>query len=287
MKNSSSRQANKNDWERLTTDGIFLVIVVLTILFAIFAGCTDASSFDGAIEVFQSKLKRPFSVLTVGMSIAAFYVLIYRSYQASTQIHLAQTQFNSLLQQNSFKNFIDHRSEFDKNLNSVKENLNHTMIAWRSNDSIYRQVFHLNSFKYVSLSATTLDESPHSNLAQTVIYWNNFVIEWNKFERNDSLRDAIEFKNAFYLLYCDASRYYKKLTISFMKCLLPPVDQKKANIIYASLMLHRGLIVSLCEFSSVPVKDIGVVATRHGDYKKVLNPIVADIQRQRIRLIHV
>ena len=105
--------------------------------------CLSSNCFSSILEVF----KFPISVVTAVLALAAFVAVIFRSQQTAIQIQ-------ETIDQNAFKNYLDHKKQFIDILKSLEED---NEIVFFNKEQLYAKMFPLNSTIKVSFESNVLD----------------------------------------------------------------------------------------------------------------------------------
>jgi hypothetical protein len=127
----------------------------------------------------------PFKIIAAGVTFAGFLAVIHRSEQTRLQIQFA-------LEQSSFKNFIDHRSEFYKVISEVEHDYENIKV--RNKTLFYKEIFPNNTPSNVEITAKLCNPNPRKNT-------DNFKFEKNNKKVKDIEADdesAFDFDFNFY-----------------------------------------------------------------------------------------
>lgn len=105
--------------------------------------CYSVGCFNNILQIFSL----PIQAAATGMALAAFRAVVYRSNQINTQIQLTT-------EQNTFKNYIDHKAEFVSILESLEESWS---IEIKRKGYLYKNVFPKNTPSYMSIDSKEID----------------------------------------------------------------------------------------------------------------------------------
>lgn len=105
--------------------------------------CFKAECFEEFLLLF----KFPFQVFGAGLAVAAVRGVVFRSEQTAKQISLSDGQVKESIKQNSFKNYFDHKKDFDGFLDGLESEYG---IRFIKKSNLYSQIFPKNGFDYFS-----------------------------------------------------------------------------------------------------------------------------------------
>jgi len=142
--------------ESITELKSFKLTIIVTIFATIFSLLTIIISNDlyvicsslDCIKNFSYYLELPFKIASSGLAIAGFIAIIHRSEQTKSQIKLA-------LDQNKFKNFIDHRAEFYKVITEIENDFKNIKV--QNKPLFYKKLFPNNTPHNVEIVSNYID----------------------------------------------------------------------------------------------------------------------------------
>lgn len=140
--------------------------------------CKSYSCMASVMDV----LKLPIAMLTAVFAVAGFYAVVFRSQQTSIQIQ-------ETLNQNIFKNYLDHKKQFMDMLKGFEEQ-HHAKFF--NKDELYVKFFPKNSPKHVDFHAVVTG-GDKSELEYLILEYNKSVANFNTIVR-DCLASSVDEK---------------------------------------------------------------------------------------------
>ncbi len=135
---------------------LITVAIILWILIVDWDGLTFICDSYSCMASMMDVLKLPIAILTAVFAVAGFYAVVFRSQQTSIQIQES-------LNQNIFKNYLDHKKSFMDILSGLEEN---KKIEISNKEKIYAELFPFNSPLRVEFSSRSIDSEK-----SLIIFW--------------------------------------------------------------------------------------------------------------------
>jgi hypothetical protein len=126
-------------------------------------------------------LKLPIAILTAAFAVAGFYAVVFRSQQTAIQIQ-------ETLNQNIFKNYLDHKKQFMDMLKGFEEQ---HLAKFFNKDELYVKFFPKNSPRHVDFHAV-ITGGDKSELEYLILEYNKSVANFNKIVRDCLARSVDE-----------------------------------------------------------------------------------------------
>lgn len=144
---------------------LFIGLIVVLFLYNDLKFCPTPDGYAKALDIF----KLPTSILTFGLTLAGFRAVVFRSNQTKKQIDLS-------IEQQVFKNYIDHKKEF-MNVLSALENTHNIKIKGQL--YLYEKIFPLNSPVRVEFRTSDANKEEILWLSAQFKNYNQFIKGYN------------------------------------------------------------------------------------------------------------
>jgi hypothetical protein len=133
--------------------------------------CLEPECFS----LFLKLIDVPIKIISATLAYAVFFAVVHRSNQTNLQINLAFKQIELVLDQNSFKNYLDHKNEFIRILTELE---NDNQLSIRNKEDLYIRLFPKNNTQKMNvLSVGENDEK--SELIFLIEEFNKLIREYN------------------------------------------------------------------------------------------------------------
>ena len=126
--------------------------------------CFKVSCFSNLLVIYEIPIK----IASTGIALAAFVALIHRSEQTNYQIDITNRQ-------NIFKNFMDHRAELFKVLDTLSEDYG---ISFKHRNDLYFKLFPKNNFQNVEFVSSATDNKDSKIISIISTY--NDLNQWGQ-----------------------------------------------------------------------------------------------------------
>ena len=136
--------------------GLGAAAALISLGFIIFSDnltwCGNSTCFTDALEIF----KFPIQAFTAGIALATLRALVFRSEQTAKQIENSLRQIDEAKNQNTYKNYFDHKKDFYDFLASLEDDFG---IKFRNVHEMYGYLFPKNTPNNFSVLSHSLDSS--------------------------------------------------------------------------------------------------------------------------------
>lgn len=248
--------------------GSIVVSVGLSIYIIInnnLALCFSLECINGFYAIFDLPIK----IVSAGMALGAFRILVVRSKQSQKQIDLA-------ISQNYFRNYIDHKTEFYEELERFEKKHNVTI---SDKYILYKELFPNNSPLFFELSI----KSGESDLLETLVeIYTNMINELkNVFPKNTTKKDVDKTMFISWLrTYIEVQRLLQlspkeKLYLKSSDASIVKSDQIPKDI--PSVIASISELIELMAVFSMAYKDKGYIVNSHDIRAERLNEEVLKV----------
>lgn len=168
--------------------------------------CVEVLCFSNLLEIYDLPIK----IMSTGMAIAAFVAVMHRSEQTNYQIELTNSQ-------NVFKNFIDHRSEFLKILDTLAVDYK---INFTHRSHLYLKLFPNNNFQNVEF-VTTSSQKNKPRILDVINKYNKLIDDYNLLLEKCEIGSSVSTK--------ELAQWMSEFLFLTMDMCVYPQNIKKAN----------------------------------------------------------
>jgi hypothetical protein len=124
---------------------------------------------------FLTLIDAPIKIMSATVAYAAFFAVVHRSNQTNLQINLASKQIELMLNQHTFKNYLDHKNEFIRILTELE---NDNQLSIRNKEGLYIRLFPKNNTQTMNFFSTG-DNNEKSDLIFLIEEFNKLIKEYN------------------------------------------------------------------------------------------------------------
>lgn len=230
--------------------------------------CFKVSCFSNLLVIYEIPIK----IASTGIALAAFVALIHRSEQTNYQIDITNRQ-------NIFKNFMDHRAELFKVLDTLSEDYG---ISFKHRNDLYFKLFPKNNFQNVEFVSSATDNKD-SRIISIISTYNDFIEDYNSLIRKFEIEQPVPYKDLaewitrFMLLSASICVYpekTKKVHENWQGYISPMIIEGIPEDLDGFIFSIENVLLELSEFC-FPNVDIEILIDGR-DHSEVINEVIND-----------